>query len=147
MRRKRISIHDRRGAALVEMALILPVFLMVVLGIIEFGRAMMVSNLLTNAARDGARLAVVAGTTNSQVTSAVNQFLTESVGSVPDGTEITVTVTEATGNPATENDVSKAIKRDLCTINVTVPFSKVSLIPGKYLNNVSLKGHCAMRHE
>ncbi len=147
MRRNQILTRDRRGAALVEMAIVLPVFLMVVLGIIEFGRAMMVSNLLTNAARDGARLAIVTGTSNSQVTSAVQQFLTESVGNVPEGTVITITVTEATGNPETGNDVSKAVKRDLCAVDVKVPFSKVSLIPGDYLENVSLKGHCAMRHE
>ena len=33
------------------MALVLPVFLMLIMGIIEFGRAMMVSNLVTNALR------------------------------------------------------------------------------------------------
>ena len=44
--------HDRRGAALVEMALVLPIFFGVVLGIVEFGRAMMVSQMVTNAARE-----------------------------------------------------------------------------------------------
>jgi Flp pilus assembly protein TadG len=46
---------------LVEMALVLPVFMMVLLGIVEFGRAMMVSQLLANASREGARLAIVEG--------------------------------------------------------------------------------------
>ena len=40
----------RRGAALVETAMVLPMFFLVVLCIVEFGRAMMVSQLVTTAA-------------------------------------------------------------------------------------------------
>ena len=52
------KISDSRGgAAIVEVAMTLPIFFLVVFAIIEFGRAMMVSQLLTNAAREGARKA------------------------------------------------------------------------------------------
>lgn len=47
--------HTRRGAAAVEMALVLPLFLLVIFGIVEIGRAFMVEHLLANAARVGAR--------------------------------------------------------------------------------------------
>ena len=59
MTTNRRNKQDRRGTAMVEMALVLPIFLMLVLGIIEFGRAMMIANLVTNAAREGARVACV----------------------------------------------------------------------------------------
>ena len=48
-----------RGQALVEFALILPLLMLVLFGIVEFGRAWNAKQVLTDAAREGARLAVV----------------------------------------------------------------------------------------
>lgn len=45
-----------RGATAVEFALILPILLLLVLGIIEFGRAYQAQTTLSNAARDGVRV-------------------------------------------------------------------------------------------
>ena len=53
------SRRDGRGQALVELALILPILLMLLLGIFEFGRAWNTKQVITDAAREGARLAVV----------------------------------------------------------------------------------------
>ncbi len=52
-------LRDERGAAAVEFALVLPVVLMMLFGIIEFGRAWNVRQTLTDAAREGARVAAV----------------------------------------------------------------------------------------
>lgn len=52
-------IRGNRGNAVVEMAFVLPLFLMICFGITEFGRAWMTMNILTSAAREGVRLAVV----------------------------------------------------------------------------------------
>ncbi|RZU66668.1 TadE-like protein [Microterricola gilva] len=54
MKRLRIR-RDERGAAAIEFALILPILLVLVLGIVEFGRAYNVQISLSNAAREGAR--------------------------------------------------------------------------------------------
>lgn len=48
-----------QGQALVELALLLPIFLVFILGSIEFGRAFYLKNKAINAAREGARAAVV----------------------------------------------------------------------------------------
>jgi Flp pilus assembly protein TadG len=57
---RRRSRPDRdRGAAAVEMALLLPVLLVLVFGIIDFGRALNEQITLTSAAREGARLAAL----------------------------------------------------------------------------------------
>src|SRR5206468_2029837 len=61
--------RKRGAAAAVEFALVAPVLLLFVLGIIEFGRLMMVEQILTNAAREGARRAVMANATQSDVSS------------------------------------------------------------------------------
>lgn len=50
---------SERGAAAVEFAILLPLLLMLVLGIIEFGRAYNTQLTLTNAARDGVRVMAI----------------------------------------------------------------------------------------
>ena len=50
---------NSKGQTIVETAIILPILLILVLGIFEFGRAMYIKNTLNNAARAGARAAVV----------------------------------------------------------------------------------------
>lgn len=51
--------RSREGAAALEFALILPLFVFLVLGIIDFGHMLYVVNTITNAAREGARRGVV----------------------------------------------------------------------------------------
>ena len=52
---------NERGAALLETAVTLPIILMICVGIFEFGRAYQTWQVLTNAAREGARVAVYQG--------------------------------------------------------------------------------------
>lgn len=62
MKRKAASRwNTERGQSLVEFALVLPLFLMLLLGVAEFGRAWMVRNVLTGAAREAARIVAVQG--------------------------------------------------------------------------------------
>jgi Flp pilus assembly protein TadG len=49
----------RRGQALTEFALILPILLLLVFGVFDFGRAIYAYNSISNAAREGARTAIV----------------------------------------------------------------------------------------
>ncbi len=48
-----------RGQALVEFALVLPIFILVLVAVFDLGRAVFAYNTLTNAAREGARMAIV----------------------------------------------------------------------------------------
>lgn len=137
----------RSGAAMVEMALVLPVFFTVVLGIFEFGRAMMASNMITNAAREGARISILDGSTNTDVQNAINDFLTGSLGVSSSVITTSITITPATGNADPGGQVGNCHSRDLVKIKVTIPFDKVSLIPGTYLAGKTLSGQAAMRHE
>ena len=68
------SGHER-GAALLETAVTLPIVLMICVGIFEFGRAYQTWQVLTNAAREGARVAAVNGTTDLEVETAVRSYL------------------------------------------------------------------------
>ena len=74
MRRR---IKSERGAALLEAAITLPMLLLVSVGIFEFGRAYQTWQILTNAAREGARMAVLPDSSNSDITARVTQYMTD----------------------------------------------------------------------
>ncbi len=65
---KRAGRSAESGNALIEFAFVLPLLLLVVFGITEFGRALMTVNVLTAAAREGARVAAVGGDSTAVVT-------------------------------------------------------------------------------
>ena len=67
-------LRNQRGAALLETAITLPLVLLVRVSIFEFGRAYQTWQVLTNAAREGARVAVLAESTDAQVTDAVRSL-------------------------------------------------------------------------
>jgi Flp pilus assembly protein TadG len=68
-------LRNERGAALLETAVTLPIVLLVTVSIFEFGRAYQTWQVLTNAAREGARVSVITGNTDGQVTDAVRNYL------------------------------------------------------------------------
>jgi Flp pilus assembly protein TadG len=59
IRRRLVGRHRRSGQGLAEFALVLPIFLLLFMAVIDFGSAVFTYNSLTNAAREGARLAIV----------------------------------------------------------------------------------------
>lgn len=95
----------------------------------------MVQQVLTNAAREGARIAVLDGATNSKVTNRVNDYLT--AGSISGAT--------VTMNP---DPPSTAGYDEPVTVNVTVPFDNVSWLPTPFfLKNKDLSASVVMRRE
>jgi len=124
----------RRGAAAVEFAIVLPVFVLLVFGMIEYGRMVMVQQVITNASREGARQAVLDGATTTSVQSAVTTYLTNA--SVSGGSST------VTPSPAT------AASGDPITVTVSVPFSAVSWLPSPmYLGGKTLSASTTMRRE
>ena len=144
----RSGTRRRRGAVTVEMALVLPIFCSLVFGIIEFGRGFMVGQLVTNAAREGARRAITDGSTNTDVTTFVQTFMHNACNVATTDVAVTIVVTPATGNPANPtNSIASCLSKDLITITVQVPFNKIALITGKYMAGKNLTGQASMRHE
>ncbi len=144
------------GQALVELAIALPVLLLLVCGIIEFGRAMYIKNTLTSAARAGVRVAVVtsgfmdrtytAGSlTTRSGTDIVQQKLYDNVVNLPDSNQATATV------DVIERTGAAALPNDTVTATVSIPFN--TIVPGllKMLrpgnNALILVGNASMRFE
>jgi len=62
VKRKHVIWRDNRGAAAIEMALVLPILVVLVLGIMEFGILMFSQQVIVNASREGARQGIVLAT-------------------------------------------------------------------------------------
>src|SRR5262245_28334400 len=78
----RVQARARRaGAAVIEFAAVVPVLLLFILGIVEYGRMLMVAQMATSGSREGARYAVQADATPSGVDQYVRTYLTQT--SVP----------------------------------------------------------------
>lgn len=71
MRRLRVRARER-GAAAVEFALVLPILVVILLGIVDFGLEMNSQAIVANAAREGARTASLGGTAAEATTAATN---------------------------------------------------------------------------
>ena len=82
--------RSEKGAALLEAAITLPIILLISVGIFEFGRAYQTWQVLTNAAREGARLAVINGSTDEAVTARVRNYMQS--GSLANHSTATVTI-------------------------------------------------------
>jgi Flp pilus assembly protein TadG len=100
----------RRGSILVEFALVLPIFLVLVLGIIETASLFQQFQVVQYAAREGARLAAV-GETASTVTSTVTGILaTRSFAGTP-----TIVVSEIPRSTYVESQVSVSVQLQTIT--------------------------------
>lgn len=73
----RTRLRNQRGTALLETAITLPIILFVSVAIFEFGRAYQVQQVLTNAAREGARIAVLQGVSDDDVRARVRNYLSD----------------------------------------------------------------------
>jgi Flp pilus assembly protein TadG len=125
----------RRGTAVVEFAIVAPLFFLLVFGMIEYGRMVMVQQIITNASREGARQAVLDGTTSSEVKTTVDTFLTNvSVAGA------TVTITP---DPLSDADFG-----DPVTVRVSIDFDQVSWLPSPmFLGETNLSATTVMRRE
>lgn len=138
---------ERRGAAMVEMAVVLPVFFMVVMGIVEFGRGMMVTQVVTNCAREAARTGILEGSTNSDVESFVNGYMNTSLQLEPGDVTTAIVVKTPTGTEKANNNIAQATRLDLIEVHVSVPYEKVNFVPIRWLKGTSIRGQSVMRRE
>jgi Flp pilus assembly protein TadG len=103
MRNRLIRIG--RSAAGFEAAMTIPILLVLGVGVVEFGRAYQTWQVLMSAAREGARVAAVAGSTDAQIESAVRSYMTserlEHAATTPVVLDRHVTIGPATGTRIT----------------------------------------------
>lgn len=129
-------LNGSKGAALVELALVLPIMLLFVFGIFEFGRAMFITNTLNNAARYGARLAVVSSAPLN-VASLTTEIKNHTPLSVADLNQIEISIPNS--SPSTGTAV---------TVTARLPFTPmIPLMADFFPSGFKLRGEATMRYE
>jgi Flp pilus assembly protein TadG len=93
--------RSERGAELVEFAMVVPILLVIIGGIVDFALMLRRTEVVVNAAREGARIAVLPGYNEADVIARVNAYLNEGIeagASTAASTALNpTTVTVATG--------------------------------------------------
>jgi Flp pilus assembly protein TadG len=109
----------QRGQSLIEFALALPIFLVLLLGVLDFGRLLFTYVSLTNSAREMARVLAVPATSNSAAIAAFTNPATI-LGATNAATDlVTVNVYDSSG--ALQGSQTGACSLPLSTANCTVP--------------------------
>ena len=127
----------RGGAAAVEFALLLPVLVTTTFGSLDYGRAFMVMQELTNASRASARVGVVPGNGFAQIKAAASTALTAAgISGAPDPTVAVQASGSSTWVPATSTSdtVATANPGDAIKVTVNVPYQNVAWITGVFIN-------------
>lgn len=109
---RKIHSARRSGAAAVETALVLLPLFMFLFGIFEFGRLMMVWNVLNNAAREGCRYALVNNTSATITTDVTTQVTNRMAGlNTSAFSSFSVTVSGTHSGPRTRGPMSTTWSR------------------------------------
>ena len=97
------SRRRREGQSLVEFAVVLPIFLLLLAGLVDFGLGLYSQMTIINASREGARLGIVELGVPGADVNVAKQHVRDRVDSMANGLDVTTTVTCtpscASGNP------------------------------------------------
>jgi Flp pilus assembly protein TadG len=129
---RRVCGRRKRGTAVVEFAVVLPLLILILFGIIEFGWLFLVRQTLVNAAREGCRVAVLRTATDADVTERVREVMNPlgfAEGSV----------WSFTATPLTDT---------VQLVRVTASVEDIALTGGFIISDsYELAGECSMRKE
>ena len=134
-RRVKRLLYGRSGAAVVEFAVVLPIIVLLFMGTLEVGRAVMVRHVLEETARAGCRVAVFENGTKQDVLDIVATAMSNA-----NIKNYTVTIDP---DPPENLTAFQAV-----TVTVSVPYSEVSWLPSSdYMSGQTLTGLCVMPAE
>jgi Flp pilus assembly protein TadG len=142
-RKPQSGSRRRRGAALVEFAVVAPLMLMLTFALFEFGRMVMVHQALCNGAREGCRKAVLSTTIDeADADAAVRAFLDDTISVAADPAKLRVTFDPADITAATAS-------RTPVTVTVSVDFSDVTWVPSflSWLTDLEIQAAARMERE
>ena len=135
--------EGERGAELIEFALVLPILLLIIAGIVDFGFLFQRYEVVTNAAREGARVAVLPGYGTADIQSRVQQYLTAG------GLNNTATITPTPGSITLPSGLI------VSTVEVLVEYPSAftfigpmaAMVGGTGWNTITLRARSTMRSE
>lgn len=130
---------------MVEFALILPIFVLLLVGLFDFGRAVFAYNTINNAARQGARLAIVDQTVShvqDRAASAATNLGIDPTDVVVDFRDLTTPDTPGSCTGAVPGEDNNVGSIAFCVAVVTVPYEYTAVTPiiGNLVGTLQLEG-------
>lgn len=126
-----------RGSVLVEFAIILPIFILLILATIEAGWALYIQSTLADAARQGARVAVTQNVGSNVIVSIIDDIVQSA--NIPAG-QVSVTITPLA--------ISLEPRGTPITIDVSMPYNSASILPAPlFFSTVTLQAQVTMSKE
>jgi len=126
-----ISKGARRATAAVEFAVLAPFLFTLAMGAFEVGRAVMGRQVLTDAARKACRTGILPGKANADITSDVNDILTDNGIPTADAT-VTILVNGAAVDASTAN------AGDQISVKVSVPAHDITWTAQIFISNANI---------
>ncbi|MBB03101.1 pilus assembly protein [bacterium] len=154
--RSNTSSEKRRGAALVEFAIVVPVFGLFLAAMVEFGHVYMVQTTLRGAAKKAARLGIGDGVTSADVSAEATRIVQSACRT--DGLTVLIkdaglfdTSTEVPDDLDFDDlpniELVDAEPRQLFIVRLELPYDDVALFPPFWVDNIRLHSQSVMRHE
>ncbi len=136
------SPGTRRAVAAVELAVVVPILGMLMMGMFELSRAMMVKETLCVAARKGCRTGILRQYGNQDIINDATNIMSDNgfgttTFNPPSIGSITITVTSPSG--ATLSDALDAPPGSTVSVQVAIPVSSTSWVPSHFLSSSSLE--------
>jgi Flp pilus assembly protein TadG len=139
------SRKRQRGAAALEFAIVLPVLILLLVGIVDFGMVMGAQSQVANAAREGARAGALTGS-QSQAISAATNGISDMPGATNSGTNVTVACTTVSGTACSLTDTTPDTGSTI-TVTVTYVHTWLSPVMLGFSPTITLQGKSQMRIE
>lgn len=144
IRKRKIDL--RRGAAAVEFALVMPVFVLIIVGAMELCYLNVCKSVVINKAREAARLAI---NTNADAAAISSNTIARVADLLNTSTQDIVCDINAIGPDGSQRkSFNSAQKGDLVEVTITMPYSKISLFSSNFMsNNLKVSDSCIMLKE
>ena len=144
-RKQRLRRRSERGAELIELAIVLPILLFIVAGIMDFGFLFQRYEALTNAAREGARMASMPEYTDNDVIARVQEYLNASGLTDPPTTFAVITPSTLTLSTGTTIEVKQVTVFHPAEFSYLGPIA--SMVGGGNWTSIMLRADSIMRVE
>lgn len=155
---KKLNQKRRSGTALVETAVVLPIFFTFIFAFIEFGHCFMTIHTMNSAARRAARAGVGEFKSTAEVVALAHEILDSAIDAdhanvkilVKDGSAFDDPTVDASSiNYANLPDVELATleSESLFIVRVQVPYSEIGIMGPRWVTTLNLYGQSVMRKE
>jgi Flp pilus assembly protein TadG len=135
VRRRWLRYCSRRGGAVVEFAVVAPLFILLLVGSLELGQFINVAQIVSDASRQGAGLAARSQTTDSSaVDAAVRAYLANNFANLP-ASAVTVEVSDSSGSAVQGSGLGALTRGSPVSVEVTLQFDAV-----RWLRNAPVLG-------